>query len=359
MTEQQMTPHQALSFLCSAIRCGEVFDGHHSQAAEIIRGALSHAEREAMATAPQAAVPEGWRIAEKKNCFVLSHGNNVVASLAGPDAEANAARIATMLAAAPTQVVVPEGWKLVPVEPTDDMISAGADATNAYRVDVMRAYDAMLAAAPDAPIQPDVMDEPAEPGDFEAMQRGHEADLYDDVTNEQVGNLVALVRRLSHAFRNVAPNNGLPAQAADYLDRIGLPASPLRTAQQPVSDPDGLPSMEDYQSLCAALYQACGAYNMPERIMDVLSKAQPSPEPFRHLLDDLLPVSAPDEREMAAPLVNAAPDLLEELEEAAALLHCGCNHPACRQCVRDKRWQETIGRAIGRQSKKDEQEKGQ
>ncbi len=45
MTEQQMTPHQALSFLCSAIRCGEVFDGHHSQAAEIIRAALSHAKR--------------------------------------------------------------------------------------------------------------------------------------------------------------------------------------------------------------------------------------------------------------------------------------------------------------------------
>lgn len=45
MTEQQMTPHQALSFLCSAIRCGEAFDGHHSQAAEIIRAALSHAER--------------------------------------------------------------------------------------------------------------------------------------------------------------------------------------------------------------------------------------------------------------------------------------------------------------------------
>lgn len=45
------------------------------------------------------------------------------------------------------QPAVPEGWKLVPVEPTDEMIDAGADAIDGYRVDVMRAYEAMLAAA--------------------------------------------------------------------------------------------------------------------------------------------------------------------------------------------------------------------
>lgn len=49
------------------------------------------------------------------------------------------------------QVAVPEGWKLVPVEPTDDMIWAGAEASRVYRVDIMRSYDAMLAAAPTAP----------------------------------------------------------------------------------------------------------------------------------------------------------------------------------------------------------------
>lgn len=45
MTEQQMTPHQALSFLGSAIRCGEVFREPHKEATDIIRAALSHAER--------------------------------------------------------------------------------------------------------------------------------------------------------------------------------------------------------------------------------------------------------------------------------------------------------------------------
>lgn len=43
---------------------------------------------------------------------------------------------------------VPEGFVVVPVEADDEMIDAGADASNAYRVDVMRTWDAMLASAP-------------------------------------------------------------------------------------------------------------------------------------------------------------------------------------------------------------------
>ena len=46
-------------------------------------------------------------------------------------------------------------------------------------------------------------------------------------------------------------------------------------------------------------------------------------------------------------LIAAAPDLLEELMDAAAQTQCGCGHPACRQCARDKRWHETIERALG------------
>ena len=56
------------------------------------------------------------------------------------------------------QVSVPDGWKLVPVDPTPEMISAGSDAAHAGGCDlyqltreVMNAYPAMLAAAPAAP----------------------------------------------------------------------------------------------------------------------------------------------------------------------------------------------------------------
>ena len=50
---------------------------------------------------------------------------------------------------------------------------------------------------------------------------------------------------------------------------------------QPQSD-------QDYIHLCAALYQACGAYDMPERVLDALSAAA-NAQPFIHLVDDILP----------------------------------------------------------------------
>lgn len=43
---------------------------------------------------------------------------------------------------------VPEGWQPVPAEPTDEMIDHGCDAADAFRVDIVRAYQAMLSAAP-------------------------------------------------------------------------------------------------------------------------------------------------------------------------------------------------------------------
>lgn len=54
---------------------------------------------ESQAPAPVAAMPEGWRLVEKKTHYQLNDGNTVVASLAGPDAEANAAIIDRALAA--------------------------------------------------------------------------------------------------------------------------------------------------------------------------------------------------------------------------------------------------------------------
>lgn len=49
---------------------------------------------------------------------------------------------------------VPEGWKLVPVEPTDAMIRAGYDAeNNDGKMHLRPAWRYMLAAAPAAPNQ--------------------------------------------------------------------------------------------------------------------------------------------------------------------------------------------------------------
>lgn len=56
----------------------------------------------------QQGVPEGWRLVEKAACYQLACGNEVVATLAGPNAEENAATLAALLAAAPRPPVEQE-----------------------------------------------------------------------------------------------------------------------------------------------------------------------------------------------------------------------------------------------------------
>ena len=45
---------------------------------------------------------------------------------------------------------VPEGWKLVPIEPTEEMREVGVFAGGAYYDVVEAVYEAMIAAAPEA-----------------------------------------------------------------------------------------------------------------------------------------------------------------------------------------------------------------
>lgn len=47
---------------------------------------------------PAVAVPDDWRIVEKKTCYALICGNEVIATLAGSEAQENAAIIAKLLA---------------------------------------------------------------------------------------------------------------------------------------------------------------------------------------------------------------------------------------------------------------------
>ncbi len=46
---------------------------------------------------PAVAVPENWRIVEKKTCYALMCGNEVIATMAGTEAQENAATIAKLL----------------------------------------------------------------------------------------------------------------------------------------------------------------------------------------------------------------------------------------------------------------------
>ncbi|MDV5861334.1 hypothetical protein QM298_10485 [Pseudomonas mendocina] len=71
----------------------------------------------------------------------------------------------------------------------------------------------------------------------------------------------------------------------------------------------------DVRALAASLYQACGAYDMPERILDALSAAA-NGEPFTHMIDGLLPCVPPSDQEVRA--------LVEALEKCAASLAWNC-----------------------------------
>lgn len=56
------------------------------------------------------------------------------------------------------------------------------------------------------------------------------SEMLDVIENTQgvTGELAMLTKRLAHALRKAAPDNELPAQALDYLNRNGLKGSPLR-----------------------------------------------------------------------------------------------------------------------------------
>ena len=99
----------------------------HDYADAIVRDAIDrrHLLEEAPAAAGAAqavALPEGWKLVVKKTCYVLQEGNTIVATLAGPDAEVNASKIASALAATPA----PEGALMSRIEKLAEDICAGS-----------------------------------------------------------------------------------------------------------------------------------------------------------------------------------------------------------------------------------------
>ena len=160
--------------------------------------------------APQVAVPEDAAQDRRIVSAMAADLGRIAEALDIDPDEGGAAPILAAINEMKSRCAVPSGWKPVPVEPTNEMISAGADASNAYRVDIMRSYDAMLAAAPTAPAgetEPDVAD----------IELGHVIEWA-----EAVGCVEVEPRHDDAEF--------LVARA--ILDA---------RRQQPVSDPDGLP----------------------------------------------------------------------------------------------------------------------
>ena len=67
----------------------------------------------------------------------------------------NACRAAMLQGADGNSPVIPDGWKLVPIDPTKDMLRAGQSVVG-FWLNTVHCYSKMLAAAPAAPQQEDL-----------------------------------------------------------------------------------------------------------------------------------------------------------------------------------------------------------
>lgn len=66
---------------------------------------------------------------------------------------ANCQAMLAAIAAVKSCAAVPEGWKLVPIKPTQAMIETGQQFVTRHTIDVVGRWKAMLAAAPSPPSQ--------------------------------------------------------------------------------------------------------------------------------------------------------------------------------------------------------------
>lgn len=101
-------------------------------------------------SAAQPAIPDGWKLVPKEIAAVLQAIIDDFDDGRGytnlDDELADRARAALVLLAAVPQTAIPDGWQLVPKEPTPEMMQAGFDVRGGHMYGAT--YRAMLAAAP-------------------------------------------------------------------------------------------------------------------------------------------------------------------------------------------------------------------
>lgn len=121
-------------------------------------------------------------------------------------------------------------YKLVPVEPTDEMIEAMCDTASAYRVDMLRAYEEALHVAPQPRAEPvaSLMTN-IQSGDVEVVwsddgfnrELWHEAPLYTHAPDD-----TALLRQALYALEH--PNAGLLPHKGEWHSIQGIAIAALR-----------------------------------------------------------------------------------------------------------------------------------
>lgn len=122
-----------------------------------------------------------------------------------------------------------------------------------------------------------------------------------------------------------------------------LPEAPYREQLSRLHT-DMLDRVAALEAMCAQVYQAAGAYDMPERVLDVLSDAA-SGDPIRHA--NILPVDLPEHEQRILRLQRDNASLRETLADYHAQHKCGCGHPACNRCAEDRLVREVLATGGG------------
>mgnify|MGYP003111259026 CR=1 FL=1 len=171
---------------------------------------------------------------------------------------------------------VPEGFVLVPDEPTPEMLEAG----DGYQ-GTPATYRAMIRNAPKACIE------------------------------TEFSQFLSAVMDAAGLVRH-------GRQSKELSDYLGDMCIKYRTAA--IHQPSPAPDVADWKTkrLASALYQACGAYDMPDRVLDALSAAA-NGQPFAHLIDAILPCNPAPAAPDVAGLVEALETCLE-MEERPKII---------------------------------------
>ncbi|MGG1954320.1 hypothetical protein [Enterobacter cloacae] len=93
--------------------------------------------------------PAPVSLTEEQRAMLRDMDDEIVAEL---DEEERICRAAMLQGADGNSPVIPDGWKLVPIDPTKDMLRAGQSVVG-FWLNTVHCYSKMLAAAPAAPQQ--------------------------------------------------------------------------------------------------------------------------------------------------------------------------------------------------------------
>jgi len=122
--------------------------------------------------------------------------------------------------------------------------------------------------------------------------------------------IAVLANPSSQAERIEVLRHQMATELADGTAQALLTAGDVLSAP---AEQDAATFADDWQALAAVMYQTAGAYDLPERVLDLLGAAQQG-EPFAHLLDTILPVATPEHLQD-----EVVVQVIDELEHAIAL----------------------------------------